>query len=130
MTAPRLAAIAALSFMLSGLASAQSPPAEAAWTARPLADGPLARDAFFTARKESYRALRLDEAVLAPALNAAPPRGSVDPEKLPVIELPRPDGSLAAWRVESSPTLDERLAKRFPSIRSYRLTTPEGGVAA
>jgi hypothetical protein len=67
------------------------------------------------------RQLQLDTVGLQRLLTAAPMELTADLAKSPaVLPLPMPDGSLARFRIEESPSMEPALAARFPAIKSYR----------
>ena len=69
----------------------------------------------------TYRTLRLDRAGFAALLAQAPLEFSAAARNASVIiTLPRPDGTLARFRVEESPIFEPALAARFPTLKTYR----------
>lgn len=67
----------------------------------------------------SYRSLQLDVAAVTAALDDAVATGKP-------FELPRPDGSYAAFVLEDSGTLSPGLAAKFPELRSLRGRDADG----
>jgi hypothetical protein len=68
-----------------------------------------------------YRTVRLDQTALSNLLAQAPKEFTPSARDDSVIlTLPMPDGTLAAFRIEDSPVMEEELAAKFPEIKSYR----------
>jgi uncharacterized protein (TIGR03437 family) len=68
-----------------------------------------------------YRALSLNHTAQREVLRHAPLEFSKAARQTQVImTLPRPDGTLARFRVEESPVMEPALAARFPAIKTYR----------
>jgi reprolysin-like metallo-peptidase family M12B len=69
----------------------------------------------------------LDGAALEAALARAPRELSSAARESPaVVELPKPDGSVAEFRIELSPILTPGLAARYPELRTYAVREVEG----
>ena len=135
MTSQRTAAcFFLLCLLLPFAAAAQAPtrfePGSLAesWRPLPVDITRLAGDPVFEARRGAFTVRDLDASAIESRLLAAPLRGSVPVENEPEILLPRPDGSLATWRVARVPTMDAKLSARFPEIRSYELRGPDGAI--
>ncbi len=75
------------------------------------------------ARLRSFRTLRLNRALLAQTLAAAPLEAAGKISST-LLALPLPDGRMANFRLENSSVLPPTLAVKYPEIQSYR------GVAA
>ncbi len=128
-----LAALAALAFLAPAtplLASATAPDARlAGWQRVPLPERLVAVSPRIGAHAERVSAFVLDTARLEEQLRRAPlETAGFDTEELPVISLPRPDGTLAQHRVAESPTMAPALQRRFPEIRSYVLLGDDGSI--
>lgn len=62
----------------------------------------------------------LDRGRLETLLDSAPLEGAGVSDRLPVVELPLPDGSFGRFRAEVFPVMAPELAVRFPGIRTFR----------
>ncbi len=68
-----------------------------------------------------YRTVRLDKALLTPALAAAPMEFTRSAAQNPIIHLPMPDGTTARFRFEQSPVVEPGLAAKYPGLQNtYR----------
>ena len=72
-----------------------------------------------------HRAFRLHESLMQAALVKASMENDdasqdADKDAWPIVELPLPDGTTMAFRVERSRVMDDDLAARFPGLTTYR----------
>lgn len=112
-------------------ASVPSAPARVrVWQAASLDQAVLAASPRLREHAAAVSVRSLDGAALDAILSLAPSeRERIEAARLPTVRLPRPDGTMGAYRVEASPIMVPALAERFPEIRSYRLTSADGGDA-
>lgn len=69
---------------------------------------------------QQYRVLRLDASAMLERLAQAPHEAAVKaPQSDFILNLPRPDGTMQAFRISESPILAPGLARRFPGIKTY-----------
>jgi uncharacterized repeat protein (TIGR01451 family) len=70
---------------------------------------------------KSFSAVRLDRGTLESLLDRAPVEFTEAAREHPVeMTLPMPDGSFERFRIELSPIMDQRLAARFPEIKTFQ----------
>jgi subtilisin-like proprotein convertase family protein len=68
----------------------------------------------------SYRTLALDIPDIQSLLSQAPLRDLSQPQKSKIIlSVPMPDGSVQSFRVYYAPLMPDKLADRYPMIRTY-----------
>ncbi|MEJ7892950.1 MAG: reprolysin-like metallopeptidase [Solirubrobacteraceae bacterium] len=71
-------------------------------------------------RPERFAAFQLDQSVLRDRLSAAPlERTRAARTAAALVSIPAPDGTLQRFEAVESPVMEDGLARRFPSIRTY-----------
>jgi hypothetical protein len=68
---------------------------------------------------ENYRLVQLDSKSLADFLKTAPGEFSFTSGKVPVLELPLPNGQISKFEVYYSPIMEPALEATYPEIRTY-----------
>ena len=68
-----------------------------------------------------YRTVRLDLQALRPILDSAPELFSAagQPEQLPELVVPGPDGTINRFRIAETPVMAPELQAKYPQIRCY-----------
>jgi hypothetical protein len=70
---------------------------------------------------EKYTTFRLNQPELNRVLEMAPLENSEESRALQVIiTVPKPDGTIARFRLEESPVLSPQVAKEFPNWKTYQ----------
>ncbi len=68
---------------------------------------------------ENYRLTELDRASINEFLKTAPAEFTYTSGRVPVLELPMPDGTSAKFEIFNSPVMHPDLAAKFPEINTY-----------
>lgn len=68
---------------------------------------------------ENYRLTELDRASIAQFFKTAPAEFTYTGGRVPVLELPMPDGTSAKFEIYNSPVMHPDLAAIFPEINTY-----------
>jgi len=68
---------------------------------------------------EKYRLLELDKSSISQFLATAPAEFSYTAGKVPVLELPLPNGGSSKFEIYYSPVMEPGLAEKYPEIRTY-----------
>jgi len=68
---------------------------------------------------EKYRLTELDKSAISDFLKKAPAEFSYTAGRVPVLELPMPDGTSAKFEIYNSPVMVPELAAKFPEINTY-----------
>ncbi|GMU90157.1 MAG: hypothetical protein AMXMBFR49_23630 [Chlorobiota bacterium] len=68
---------------------------------------------------ENYRLTELDRASINEFFKAAPAEFTYTSGRVPVLELPMPDGTSAKFEIFNSPVMHPDLAAKFPEINTF-----------
>ncbi len=68
---------------------------------------------------DTYRLIELDKQLLAEFLKTAPAEFSYTSGRVPILELPLPNGKTSKFAIYYSPVMESELAAKFPEIRTY-----------
>jgi len=68
---------------------------------------------------ENYRLTELDKASITEFFKKVPAEFSYNGGRVPVLELPMPDGTSAKFEIYNSPVMEPALAAKFPEINTF-----------